>query len=117
MRQAELFPDPARRPGSPADVAERVRRAPERTFGPAYKRELDARRIGEQMERILGIMRDGKWRTLVEIELRSGDPPASISAQLRHLRKERFGAYRVEKRRFRDSRGLWEYRVLSPEAL
>ncbi|KKL56177.1 hypothetical protein LCGC14_2247980, partial [marine sediment metagenome] len=36
--------------------------------------------------------------TLCEIEDLTGDPPASISAQLRHLRKERFGAHTVERR-------------------
>ena len=40
------------------------------------------------------------------------DPHASISAQLRHLRKEKFGSYNIEKRPRGDrSNGLWEYRL------
>ncbi|HEV2195068.1 MAG TPA: hypothetical protein VGR55_05780 [Candidatus Acidoferrum sp.] len=46
-------------------------------------------------------------------------PPASISAQLRHLRKREFGGYEVEKRQRLSGRVLhgedfgtvWEYRL------
>lgn len=83
------------------------------TFGPAYDQDLDGERILDQMTRIRETMLDGVWRTLPEINELTGDPPASISAQLRHLRKERFGSYLVEKRRRGEGkRGLWEYRVL-----
>lgn len=81
-----------------------------RTFGPAYEVEKDAKRIGKQHEVIRDYMRDGQWRTLAEIEDALSYPQASISAQLRHLRKEKFGAWKVEKRR-RDGAGLWEYRL------
>jgi hypothetical protein len=37
--------------------------------------------------------------TLEELERKTGFPPASISAQLRHLRKVENGGYLVEKRR------------------
>ncbi len=56
----------------------------------------------------------GPWWTLSEIAQWTGYPEASISAQLRHLRRKRFGSYRVEKRR-RDEGGTWEYRVRRPE--
>ena len=57
-------------------------------------------------------MIDGEWRTLSEIEFITGDPQASISAQLRHLRKERFGGYLVELRSRGDrENGLFEYRL------
>jgi hypothetical protein len=61
-------------------------------------------------------MRDGRWRTLEEIHKTTlGEPVASISAQLRHLRKPRFGSYRVERRHRGDpGSGLYEYRVLPP---
>lgn len=55
-------------------------------------------------------MADGQWRTLAEISAVTGDPPASVSAQLRHLRKPRFGAHLVEKRHL--GQGLYHYRVL-----
>ena len=54
-------------------------------------------------------MNDGRWRTLREIATLTGDPEASISAQLRHLRKPRFGAYEVEREYLRD--GLYRYKV------
>lgn len=38
------------------------------------------------------------WLTLEELGRLTSYPPASISAQLRHLRKRRHGSYRVEKR-------------------
>jgi hypothetical protein len=60
-------------------------------------------------------MSDHQWRTLDEIADVTGDPHASISAQLRHLRKPRFGGYLVEKRsRGRRDQGLFEYRVQDP---
>ncbi len=56
---------------------------------------------------------DGEWRTLDEIAAITGDPQASISAQLRHLRKARFGNHTLEKRPRGDRhQGLWEYRVI-----
>jgi hypothetical protein len=57
-------------------------------------------------------MRDGQWRTLYEIAKATGDPETSTSAQLRHLRKPRFGGYVVEKRRRTATAGTWEYRLL-----
>ena len=81
--------------------------------GPAYQPEHDHARLTGQILRVWDLMRDGYWRTLQEIADRTGDPPASISAQLRHLRKERFGLHTVERRSRGDrASGLWEYRVL-----
>lgn len=86
-------------------------RHPHGTFGPAYSVPLDADRIEGQHETIRDYMLShNKWLTLAEIEAAVGYPQASISAQLRHLRKPRFGAYVVDKRR--RSCGTWEYRVL-----
>ena len=81
--------------------------------GWVYDPKLDRMRLTGQIHRIFNLMRDGCWRTLDEIEAETGDPPASISAQLRHLRKVRFGSHTVEKRRRGDGRmGLWEYRLI-----
>jgi len=70
----------------------------------------DNRRIAKQHLRIFELMRDGEWRTLDDISMRTGDPAASVSAQLRHLRKERFGAHTVERKHL--GHGLYEYRLL-----
>jgi len=65
-----------------------------------------------QMERVLAVMKGGEWVTLREIELITGDPQSSISAQLRHLRKSVNGGHVVEKRvRSRDEGLVWEYRL------
>jgi hypothetical protein len=80
--------------------------------GSDYDREHDQPRLARQHERIRDLMRDGRWRSLSEIATATGDPAASISAQLRHLRKARFGGWTVEKRaRALRERGLFEYRL------
>jgi len=89
-----------------------------RTFGPAYDVDLDGKRISDQHTRIRRFMLRanelGQWMSLAEISLNLGYPEGSISAQLRHLRKKRFGEYRVEKRRRVAVKGTWEYRVQPP---
>ena len=81
-----------------------------RTYGPDYNCEIDGSKIERQHETIRDYMWDGTWRTLSEIESATGYPQASVSAQLRHLRKPAFGAHTVEKRR-RAGAGTWEYRI------
>jgi len=59
------------------------------------------------------------WLTLEELAKLTHYPPASISAQLRHLRKPEFGGYAVEKRpralgkalRGEDFGTVWEYQI------
>lgn len=79
--------------------------------GPEYVPERDDARLTGQIERIFKLMRDGAWRTIQEIAAATGDPENSCSAQLRHLRKPRFGAHTVERR----SRcgALFEYRLVA----
>lgn len=74
----------------------------------------DNARLARQLARVLEATSDGKWNTLDTIAEITGDPPASVSARLRDLRKAKFGAYLVERRYFKD--GLWEYRVGQPSA-
>lgn len=81
--------------------------------GAAYIPEEDDSRLAGQLLRIYDLMKDGRWRTLQEIADRTGDPHASISAQLRHLRKPKFGSYVVNRRpRGERATGLYEYQVL-----
>jgi hypothetical protein len=80
--------------------------------GSDYVTILDAPRLTKQHERIRDLMLDGKHRTLSEIARATGDHEASISAQLRHLRKDDFGGFVVSKRRRGEGKqGLWEYQV------
>lgn len=81
--------------------------------GSDYKPALDQRRLTNQHDRIWKVMKDKKWRTLSEISTITLDPEASISAQLRHLRKDRFGANTINKRRRgKESNGLFEYQLI-----
>lgn len=80
--------------------------------GEEYKTKADHKRLTRQHFRIKMLMLDGKWRTLDQISEATGDPVASVSAQLRHLRKPRFGSYEVSRRaKGNRDKGLFEYRV------
>lgn len=78
--------------------------------GADYLPKRDDPRLSGQLGRIFALMQDGGWRTLGEIAAMTGDPQPSISAQLRHLRKRRFGSHVVERRHL--GRGLYQYRLL-----
>lgn len=81
--------------------------------GSDYLPLFDNKRLRGQAARIFDCMKDGKWRTFAEISKVTGDPEASISAQLRHLRKERFGMHTVNKQARGDRQhGLFEYRLI-----
>jgi len=84
--------------------------------GADYDEKRDCGRMTTQLERIVGIAKDEKWRTVerLALELRRAYPDtrfpeASISAQLRNLRKI---GYRVEARNALKDGLLYEYRVL-----
>lgn len=78
--------------------------------GPKELDAADHARLGTQLDAIFGLMRDGQWRTLAQIAAQTAYPEASVSAQLRHLRKPRFGSHDVDRRRVAFG-GAWEYRL------
>lgn len=78
--------------------------------GPAYDPARDNARLSGQIRRVYDAMSDREWRTLSMIALLTGDPEASVSAQLRHLRKARFGGHTVNRRHV--ARGLFEYQLI-----
>ena len=67
-------------------------------------------RLTVQYKRIFDLMKDEQWRSLSDIEEATGDPQASISAQLRNFRKDKFGAHTVEKHHVKN--GFYLYRLL-----
>ena len=67
--------------------------------GAAYDPTRDKERLTGQLNRVYEAVTEGRWLTLSGIASRTGDPEASISAQLRNLRKPRFGAYDIRRRR------------------
>jgi len=83
----------------------------DRFNGSDYDPVRDDVRLTGQLLRVWNAMEDGAWRTLDQIAAATGDPQASISAQLRHLRKPRFGGHEVEKRHL--GNGLFQYRVIA----
>lgn len=88
--------------------------AKKRVFhGAGFDAKRDQKRLDSQIDRVLSVTRDGRWRTLEtlirELKARFPEghfPEASISAQLRNLRKE---GHTMERRHV--SHGLFEYRV------
>jgi hypothetical protein len=78
--------------------------------GADYTPERDNQRLGKQLDRVVWAMQDEMWHTLGAVARMTGDPEASISAQLRHLRKPRFGGHTVERRYM--SNGLYEYKLI-----
>lgn len=77
--------------------------------GADYVPSRDNLRLGSQLQRVFALVADSKWRSLQEMSDLTGDPQASISAQLRHLRKPRFGSWNVERKYMGD--GLYLYRL------
>jgi len=78
--------------------------------GSDYDHKHDYIRLSGQMQRVFDAIKNGNWYTLDEIHSITKDPHASISAQLRNLRKEKFGSHVIEKRpKGNRSNGLWEY--------
>lgn len=87
--------------------------------------EYDARRLRSQREVIRDVMLAAAecdtWLTLGELRALTRFGEASISAQLRHLRKSENGGYDVGKQRRGDALGagldgrgecVWEYRIV-----
>lgn len=78
--------------------------------GSDYNPSRDDARLTKQLARVWEAMSDGCWHTLRELEAMTGDPQASISAQVRHLRKAKFGAHAIEKQH--RGNGLYAYRMI-----
>lgn len=87
-----------------------IRPAEQRFAGDDYSPARDDMRLTGQLLRIWRVVQDGAWRSLSDIAAATGDPQASVSAQLRHLRKPKFGGHAVE-RNYRGN-GLYLYRVI-----
>jgi hypothetical protein len=79
--------------------------------GSDYDHSRDSERLGNQLQKIYNLMVDGTFRILAQIEQDTGEPQASISAQMRHLRKPRFGSHTVNKKYLGD--GLYIYQLIT----
>lgn len=81
--------------------------------GSDYNDARDGDRLKGQLLRVYQFMRGGGWHSLKDIADGTGDPEASISAQLRNLRKPRFGGHTIEKTY--QGNGLYIYRMIEPK--
>ena len=81
--------------------------------GSDYVHDRDAVRLTGQIKDVFNLMKNGNWYSLDDIAQATGHPHASVSAQLRHLRKPRFGSHEVDKE-YHD-RGLFYYRLIVNE--
>jgi hypothetical protein len=82
--------------------------------GSDFDTKLDQERLTGQMKRIYDVICDGRARTLDEISKLAFAPHASVSAQIRNLRKVRFGSYTILKERAGDpANGLFVYRMVN----
>lgn len=83
--------------------------------GKTYEPKKDKKRLTGQAKRVFDLMRDGRWRTLSEIQNATGgsDSEAGISARLRDFRKAPWGSHTVNRRRRgEDTKGLFEYQLI-----
>jgi len=93
------------------DALANIKHSSLRFNGADYIPDRDNPRLGPQLIRVMECMADKAWHTLEHISEITGDPAASVSAQLRHLRKKRFGYHTVERKHV--GRGLYYYRILT----
>lgn len=83
--------------------------------GDDYVEDRDYDRLERQIDRVLNVMLDQKWRTVARIRAlilqRYGfdDPENSIQAQLRNLRKPENGSYTVPRKH--KGNGLHVYKL------
>lgn len=84
--------------------------AAHRFDGAGYDPGRDNARLDGQLGRVFNLMKDEAWRTLRAVALATGDPESSVSAQMRHLRKEKFGSHTVNRRHVQN--GLFEYQLI-----
>lgn len=80
--------------------------------GATFSADHDLNRLNTQLAKVYRMLMSGHWYTLGELQNCVGGSEAGISARLRDLRKPKWGANVVERRRRGDaSAGLWEYRL------
>lgn len=78
--------------------------------GDDYNHKRDCARLSGQILDIYNHMQKHGWQTLDQIARATDHPHASVSAQLRNLRKDRFGGHTIERRHIEN--GLYQYRLV-----
>ena len=83
--------------------------------GAVYDTSRDLNRLTGQIKRVHEVMSDGNWHTLDWISECATAPHSSASAQLRNLRKPKFGGFEIEREYI--SNGLYKYRMLENQIM
>ena len=83
--------------------------------GETYDPDLDHVRLTGQLKRVHSVLSDARWHTLRGISIRAEAPESSCSARLRDLRKDKFGAYIVDRKRDSINKGTFLYRLVKPQ--
>ncbi len=83
--------------------------------GETYDPDLDHVRLTGQLQRVYNVMKDSRWRTLNNISVLASGPESSIGARIRDLRKPKFGEYRIDRKRDSINKGMFLYRLVTPE--
>jgi len=79
--------------------------------GKHFDAEKDQARLTAQMKGIYKVLQGAKvWMTVAEIEGETDYPQPSISAQLRNMRKAKFGSLDV-RGRYRQGTRIFEYKL------
>jgi DNA-binding transcriptional MerR regulator len=78
--------------------------------GDDYVHDRDKKRLGTQLDQIRDFMEGKEYLTLQEISDATGHPHSSVSAQIRNLRKERFGSRVIDRKYI--SNGLYSYKLM-----
>ncbi len=79
--------------------------------GETYIPILDHKRLTGMLQRVFTVMSDGNWHRLSELSARCQGSETSMSARVRDLRKDKFGAHKVDAERHPSIKGLWLYRL------
>ena len=79
--------------------------------GDHYDPAIDRERLTGQIKDVYRAMVDGRWHTVEELQDATGHPQASISAQLRNLRKERYGGHDIIGRYRVNTNRIFEYKL------
>ncbi len=83
--------------------------------GATYDPALDEVRLTGQMRDVFECLKHRAWVSVTEIAKRTGHPENSVSAQIRNLRKRRFGAWEIQ--RYRHKSGLFLYLLTGKQTI
>jgi len=116
----DLFPDLVNPPQGLWDAKKPMPFQGVKFDGVVYDEVKDFDRLTGQLKRVHEALSGERWRTVGEIQecIRRQenivDPECSISAQIRNLRKKRFGGWIIERRRRGgEDSAIWEYKIVT----